>query len=107
MDDIIIEYFTQKELFCAKHPNILCACERKHNHITKTKFKLCEDHYMEYEEYINNCNIIQKICLKVVGMINSKNIPIKLPWYNELLCTICIIMDEDNDSDTSSLCKGG
>ena len=107
MNDVITEYFTEKKLFCLKHPNIMCDCERKHNHdTTKTKFKLCEDHYMEYEEYVDDCNIITKICLKVIGWVYPKNMPIKLPWYNISLCTICTAMDEDNDDgDTSSLCN--
>ena len=108
MNDIITEYFTQKELFCVKHPNIICVCNRKHNNNTEMKFKLCEDHYMEYEEYVDDCNIITKTYLKVIGQIYSKNIPIKLPWYNNSLCTICTVMDEeDDDNDTSSLCKDG
>ena len=108
MNDIITEYFTQKKLFCGKHPNIMCNCNRKYDHnIIEPKFKLCDEHYMEYEEYVDDCNIITRIYLKVVGRVYPKNIPIKLPWYNSLLCTICTVMDEDNDDDTSSLCKDG
>lgn len=102
MKDVVSEYFTQKKLFCPKHPNIMCTCERKHIYNNKTIYKLCEDHYMQYEEYMDSCGIIEKVYLKIIGRIYPKSMPVKLHWYNNSLCTACRALDEDDDSDDDS-----